>query len=140
MKEKSHEQIRLDELNTKRVATTKARVAHAIRLCDNPVGCLNEGRAIDDASIEIAHAVNLLEAAVEEMRWACEHFSWDTGVCDDIDAACAKLGVCLAILEDDEDSDPMFAGATASEGLAILGRVLANLIRWFDDEQDVSEV
>ena len=91
-------------------------------------------------AVSIAHAVNLLEAAVEEMRWACEHFRWNTGVCDDIDKACAKLGVCLAILEDDEDPDPMFAGAVASEGLAILGRVLANLIRWFDDEQDVSEV
>jgi len=64
----------LDEINNKRVETTKLRVAHAIKLLNNPVACLSEGRKFDNAETDIAHAVNLLEAANQEMQWACEHF------------------------------------------------------------------
>lgn len=132
----------LDEVNNKRVEETKSRVAHAIKLCDNPVGCLVEGRVHETTADDIAHAVNLLEAAEQDMRFACSHFEWDTGICDQLNAACMELGKALAILvrKDDEDYDPTFAGASAEVGLAKLGQALATLIRWYDDDVDVSEV
>ena len=83
MKDKKY----LDDVNNKRVEETRTRVAHAIKLCDNPVGCLTEGRIVDNAVTDIAHAVNLLEAAEQDMRFACEHFGWDTGICDQLNAA-----------------------------------------------------
>lgn len=134
----------LDEINNKRVDTTKQRVAHAIRLLENPVGCLNDERLIDTALNDIARAVNLLESAEEEMRWACRHFGWDDRICDQIDGACADLGMCLSKIlnkSDDEDEfDVKYAGYIGNEAVAKLGKALATLIRWFDDTQDDSEV
>lgn len=131
----------LDEVNNKRVEETRTRVAHAIKLLDNPVGCLAEGRTLDNAANDIAHAVNLLEAAEQDMRFACEHFGWDTGICDQLNAACMELGRALAFLVlKDEDYDPVFAAGSAENGLAKLSQALATLVRWFDDEADVSEV
>ena len=137
-----NENDRLDKINLERVETTKQRVAHAIKLCNNPVACLAEGRVIDTAVHDIAHAVNLLEAAVEEMRWACEHFDWNNEVCDEIDSACMDFGRALAILTlpDEDEYDPVFAAADAENGMSKLAKALATLIRWFDDEADVSEV
>lgn len=138
MKDKKY----LDDVNNKRVEETRTRVAHAIKLCDNPVGCLTEGHVVDNAVTDIAHAVNLLEAAEQDMRFACEHFGWDTGICDQLNAACMELGRALAylVLKDDEDYDPLFAAGSAENGLAKLSQALATLIRWFDDDTDVSEV
>lgn len=132
----------LDEVNNNRVAETRTRVAHAIKLCDNPVGCLVEGHVFDNTSKDIAHAVNLLEAAEEDMQFACEYFKWDIGICDKLRSACMDLGKALAILEmnHDKDYDAEFAGIVAENGLAKLGQALATLIRWYDDDVDVSEV
>ena len=138
MKDKKY----LDDVNNKRVEETRTRVAHAIKLCDNPVGCLAEGRVVDNAVTDIAHAVNLLEAAEQDMRFACGHFEWDTGICDLLNEACMELGRALAllVLKDDEDYDPVFAAGCAENGLTKLGQALATLVRWYDDEVDVSEV
>lgn len=132
------EQKRLDKLNTERIETTRKRVAHAIRLINNPISCLNEGRSYPDHKTDIAHAINLLETAVEELRWACDHFSWDTATADQIDEAAGLLGTVLAEYEIDED--PLMMGYSGAEALAKLGYALATLTRWFDDDQDVSEV
>ena len=132
----------LDELNNERVHTTRKRVAHAIKLAINPIDCLADGRKLAAAQTDIAHAVNLLEAGNQEMKWACEHFDWNYDVCDQIDDACAKLGSCLSLIEDedDEEYDPTYAACEGKEALAMLGKALATLIRWFDDDQDVSEL
>lgn len=132
----------LDKVNNKRVEETRTRVAHAIKLLDNPVGCLSEGRTIDNAASDIAHAVNLLEAAEQDMRFACGHFEWDTSICDQLNEACMELGRALAfiVLKDDEEYDPVFAAGSAENGLAKLSQALATLVRWFDDDVDVSEV
>lgn len=132
------EKLRLDEVNRKRVETTKLRVAHALRLLSCPIDCLKEGRVIDGCIDSIAHAVNLLEAGNEEMRWACKHFEWNSDVCDCIDDACGKLGIAIAGLLDDEDPDAVACDTT--EAAALLGKALAALVRWFAEDQDVSEV
>lgn len=85
--------------------------------------------------------MNLLETANEEMRWACEWFGWNIDVCDMIDAACADFGKSMSFLESDDDDDRRVTAAiTAEHGMAILGKVAATLVRWFDDSQDVSEI
>lgn len=141
MKDNNNNKEYLDKLNNQRVADTRRRVAHAIKLCDNPVGCLVEGHMADKTSTDIAHAVNLLEAAEQDMRFACAHFEWNNEICDQIESACMDLGKALAILEFiDDDYDLKFAGNTAEIGLAKLGKALATLIRWNDDDVDDSEV
>ena len=132
----------LDEVNNNRVAKARMRVAHAIKLCDNPVSCLVEGHVFDNTSKDIAHAVSLLKAAAEDMQFACEYFKWDIEICNQLNSACMDLGKALAILEMkyDKDYDIQFAGIVAEDGLAKLGQALATLIRWYDDDADVSEV
>lgn len=59
----------------------------------------------------IAHALNLIEAANEDMKWACDSMDWNPDVTWQIDEAATKLGFALATLS-----------------------------RWHDETQDVSEV
>lgn len=133
--------VNLNQLNRKRVETTKLRVAHAINLLNNPIACLNEGRFITTATNDIAHAINLLEAANEEMQWACEYFKWDMSICDLIDDACVYLGQCLACLVNtDKKYDPEFVAIDGKIGLAKLAKALATLVRWNDDTVNVSEI
>lgn len=142
MDKKTADDNRLDKINTERVEMTKQRVAHAIKLLNNPVNCLSEGHKIDNAETIIAKAVNLLEAANEEMQWACDHFKWNDEVCIQIDTACGKLGITLAILtaKDDEDYDIEIAGYEGQDALNILSKAIATLIRWFADDLDATEV
>lgn len=134
---------RLDKLNIERVETTKQRVAHAIILAENPVECLKENRIVSNAAIDISHAVNLLEAAAQEFKWACQYFGWDIDCANQIDDACAYFGRLLAELtyaENRGEEDMIVASLEGQRALNCLGKALASLIRWFDDDQDVSEV
>lgn len=131
---------RLDELNTNRVENTRKRVMHAIRLAYNPAECLSESRITDGCVTSFAHAVNLLESAEREMRWACEWFEWNSDVCDMIGTACADFGKTMAFLESDDDDRLICAAGAADHGMSVLGKAAATLVRWFDDSQDVSEI
>ncbi len=54
----------------------------------------------------VAHALNLLEAASQEMKWACESMGWNDEVVFQIEEGMLKLGMALATLErwhDDND-------------------------------------
>ena len=136
----SFRRAHLDNINTERVETTRLRVAHAIRLIGTPIQCQIEGHGnFNILKTNCSHAVNLLKAGLQEMRWACERFEWDDGVCDQIEDSCGQLGILLAALEDDEvnEIDIECSGKTA---LNVLAMALATLNLWFDDEQDVSEV
>lgn len=66
---------------------------------------------VETTSKRIAHALNLIEAANQEMKWACESMGWNDDITWQIDEAAAKLGFALA-----------------------------TLTRWHDVTQDVSEV
>lgn len=127
----------LDKINLRRFENVKHKVARAVKLCDNPVGCLAEGHMPKTAVEDIAFAVNLLEAAAEDLRIVCNHFDWDTVTCDSIKSACMEFGRALAILSlpGDADYDIVLAGMNAEAGLAALGQVLATLIRWNSVEE-----
>lgn len=131
----------LDAMNNERVTRTLNRVAHAIELIDYPAeGLLHESiQDIEKTKLDIAHAGNLLEAAVEEMEWACEWFQWNDDVCTQIDDAIAKIGHSLTQLVK-KDIDMVFAGADLQTAQANLGKVICTLVRWFDDTADESEV
>lgn len=132
--------IYMDKTNNERVERTLKRVAHAIRLIGTPIQCHIEGHGnYNILKANCSHAVNLLEAALQEMHWACEWFEWDDGVCDQIEDSCGHLGMLLAALEEDkiDEIDVECNGKTA---LNVLAMALATLNRWYDDEQDVSEV
>lgn len=135
--------IDLDELNKKRVETTKLRVAHAIRIIHVPISRMCESDddfELDNEIIELSHAVNILEAGVEEMEWACKHFGWDTSVCVEIDNAISKLGLAISMMLDPENKDFADTGYIAYDAEIILSKCVASLARWFDDSQDISEV
>lgn len=54
----------------------------------------------------VAHALNLLEAANQEMKCACESMGWNDEVIFQIEDGMLKLGMALATLErwhDDND-------------------------------------
>ena len=133
------EKDKMDKINMDRVETTRRRVAHSIKLLANPLECMVEGRVIDTAVKDIAHAINLLEAGEEELRLACNHFQWDPAVCEQIDNAVAKLGQCI-VLAEDEDNEPDYAGIIGVEGMTLLSKSLATLIRWNDEDADCSEI
>lgn len=131
----------LDVLNKERVTRTLNRVAHAIDLLGYPTeGLLRESvKDIEKVKLDIAHAGNLLEAAEEEMRWACEWFEWNDDICRQIDNSIAKIGRSLSQLVG-KDIDMMFAGSDLEDAQAELGKAICTLVRWFDDTADVSEV
>ena len=134
------EQERLDKLNTERVERTKQRVAHAIVLIDNPIKCFVEGHGPKDIVAVVSHAINLLESAVEEMTWACDHFDWNDSVVDQMKAAIGDLGAGVAAVIRNDDDDTVEAELNFLSGRETLGMVIATLVRWFDDNQDVSEL
>lgn len=56
----------------------------------------------------VAHALNLLEIASQELRWACESMEWNDEVTFQVEDAIIKLGPALATLvrwNDDPDSN-----------------------------------
>ena len=59
---------------------------------------------IEESKKIVAKAMNLLEAAEEKIKWACEDADWDQGVAYQISDAAEKLGYALATLTtwDDE--------------------------------------
>lgn len=142
---------RLDKLNNDRVNTTRARVAHAIRLISMPLQCLVEKHGNTKTLLEsCAHANTLLEAAHEEMQFACEYWEWNDDVCYQIEDAIGYLGAGIAFLEVLNDSevdidtenndDAIDVQINVKRAFNILGMVVATLTRWFDDSQDVSEI
>ena len=61
---------------------------------------------VENAKKRVAHAINLLEAANQEMKWACESMGWNDEIIFQIEEGMLKLGMALAILErwhDDND-------------------------------------
>lgn len=99
-------------------------------------------KSLEEFCENVAHASNILEAAVNEMRWACEHFGWNDGVCEQIDAAIRDFGmsIALSVRFNPDENDPMDVVYGVEDGLVKLSKALATLVRWFDDEADVSEV
>lgn len=126
---------RADEVNTDRVEKTKKRVAEAICILSNPISCLNEGRIIHDADKDISKAVNLIESAEEELRWACNYFNWDCDICYQLNEACYEFGRVIAGIIADEKEDAGLLGIYGTNGMSSLGKALATLVRWFDEEE-----
>ena len=63
---------------------------------------------VESTKKRVAHALNLLEAANQEMKWACESMGWNDEVVFQIEDSMLKLGMALATLErwhDDPDSN-----------------------------------
>ena len=59
----------LDKVNNERLETTRKRVAHAIQILKPATWCTYESdEQKSKLKTDIAHAVNLLEAAAEEME------------------------------------------------------------------------
>ena len=61
---------------------------------------------VESTKKRVAHALNLLEAANQEMKWACESMGWNDEVVFQIEDSMLKLGMALATLErwhDDND-------------------------------------
>lgn len=55
-------------------------------------------KKIDESAKKIAQALNLLEAACQEAKWACERQGWNDEVCFQIEEAAKNLGYSLATL------------------------------------------
>ena len=129
-----------DKINNERLETTRKRVAHAINILKPTTWCTYcTDSEIEKLKTDIAHATNLLDAAAEEMRWHCEWFEYDTDVVTRIDDACSKLGQAMAETSADGDGVDMIV-ADVADALVLLAKALATLIRWNDDDVDVSEV
>ena len=61
---------------------------------------------VENTKKRVAHALNLLEVASQEMKWACESMGWNDEVTQQIEEGMLKLGMALATLErwhDDND-------------------------------------
>ena len=61
---------------------------------------------VENTKKRVAHALNLLEAASQEMKWACESMNWNDEVVFQIEEGMLKLGMARATLErwyDDND-------------------------------------
>ena len=61
---------------------------------------------VENTKKRVAHALNLLEAASQEMKWSCESMNWNDEVVFQIEEGMLKLGMALATLErwyDDND-------------------------------------
>ena len=61
---------------------------------------------VENTKKRVAHALNLLEAASQEMKWACESMNWNDEVVFQIEEGMLRLGMALATLErwyDDND-------------------------------------
>ncbi|MCQ2602439.1 MAG: hypothetical protein MJ193_00785 [Clostridia bacterium] len=127
----------LDKVNNERLDNTRKRVAHAIRIL-KPIALLH-CNADEQLKTDIAHAVNLLEVAVEEMKWHCEWFDYDDGVTFQLDDACNCLGNAMAEMFDDEHDVEMVT-ADVKDACIFLAKALATLVRWNDDSTDVSEI
>ena len=53
---------------------------------------------VENTKKRVAHALNLLETANQEMKWACESMDWNDEVAYQIEDAMLKLGTALATL------------------------------------------
>ena len=63
---------------------------------------------VESTKKRVAHALNLLEAADQEMKWTCEDMGWNDEVVFQIEDGMLQLGMALATLErwhDDPDSN-----------------------------------
>lgn len=121
------------------VDEAKQNVIRAITLLTEPVEILED--QIFDLKPEdisnIAKSINLLEVACEDLKIACRNCNWNSEICYQIDDACRKFGVCLAgVLASDENKENVYPEFDGKEGLAILGKVLASLVRWNEEEQN----
>ena len=61
---------------------------------------------VENSKKRVAHALNLLEVANQEMKWACESMGWNDEVVYQIEDSMLKLGIALATLvrwNDDTD-------------------------------------
>ena len=62
---------------------------------------------VESTKKRVAHALNLLEAASQEMKWACESMGWNDEVVFQIEDSMLKLGMALATLERWHDDNDM---------------------------------
>lgn len=127
-----------EERAQKLVSDSKNYVVKAINLLFEPIDILEDKIIFplkqEDIS-NIAKSINLLEIAHDNMNVACSICNWNKDICYQIDDACRKLGVCLANILASENTDDLYPEYDGKEGLAILGKVLASLVRWNDEEQ-----
>lgn len=54
---------------------------------------------VENTKKRVAHALNLLEAASQEMKWACSSMNWNDEVAYQIEDGMLQLGMALATLE-----------------------------------------
>jgi len=137
MKNKNNDH--LDELNNKRVESTTKQVAEAITT-------LSALRYKSDSNImktkAVANVVSSLEAAVQNMQWACKHYDWNDDVCCIIDDAIVDLGYLIAIALQADNDDIEFEcefECYIADSLVKLSKALAALVTWFDETDDENE-
>ena len=61
---------------------------------------------VENTKKRVAHALNLLEVASQDMKWTCESMGWNDEVIYQIEEGMLKLGMALATLvrwHDDND-------------------------------------
>lgn len=145
------EKKRLDKANTERVETTKVRVAHAMKLLQaNDTAIENEDMDKFDLK-PYAKAGCLLDAAHEEMNWACKHFEWNDDVCIEMEKAIKAIGYALAEVahptwSDEHDTVSVHNAILETvdfyidNAKVILAKVLATLCIWFEDDVKVEDV
>lgn len=135
------EKINLDKLNNDRVIKTRMAVAKAIRVLTREKLMLHYKNYSDFKLENVAAVVNFLESAIEEMTFACEHFSWDIGVTLQLDDAIVELGkVMAASYKDDYDIAESENEFVLTDALVMLSKALATLVNWFDkDVRDPEE-
>lgn len=133
-KDDQTEMERLDAVNEERYESTKKRVTHAINLLKQ----WNWRNNIDAETLinDVAHAVNLIESAVEDMTFHCEWFDYDTSICLQLDEVCIDLAYVMT----EPSAEACILKGYISDALIKLSKVYATLIRWNDVSVDRSEV
>lgn len=131
---------RMDKINNDRVHGSRKRVAKIIRTLTQPISCQLEGHgSVETLTLVLSKSSNGLEAVLQDMQFACEYWSWDSSICDQIEDVIGHFGKALAILLADEEDfdneglDMAEVDIYLKQGFNLLGCIIATLIRWFDE-------
>jgi hypothetical protein len=133
--------IDLDEVNDKRVETTKKRVAHSLLLLnDSMIYAVSDAtRAIKLAS----KAMSLLSVASEEMTYACEYNKWDLDVVDTINDSISKIANAIApvVYHSDEEPDMEYGfKCDIQEAHDTLSKAFGYLLVWDDEDVKLEDI
>lgn len=140
LKDTPAELERMDKFNNNRVHNSRKRVAKIIRELTQPVECQLEGHgSVETLTFVLSKSSNILEDVLDNMKHACEYWTWDSDICYQIEDVIGHFGKALAILLadnediDNEELDMFDVNVYLKEGFNLLGCVIATLTRWFDE-------